>query len=161
MKTLMLSAAIAAATLAVPAAAQVMTPAEYVATAGASDLYEITSSRLVLETTQNPQVRSFAEGMIADHTKSTADVKAAAARSRVKAAPPMLTPLQQELVTELRAETGTARDAAYIAQQKASHGQALNVQKAYAMEGTAPALKAAAATIVPVVEHHVMMLKAM
>jgi putative membrane protein len=99
--------------------------------------------------------------MIADHTKSTADVKAAAARSRVKAAPPMLTPLQQELVTELRAETGTARDAAYIAQQKASHGQALNVQKAYAMEGTAPALKAAAATIVPVVEHHVMMLKAM
>jgi putative membrane protein len=161
MKTLMLSAAIAAATLAVPAAAQVMTPAEYVATAGASDLYEITSSRLVLETTQNPQVRSFAEGMIADHTKSTADVKAAAARSRVKAAPPMLTPLQQELVTELRAETGTARDAAYIAQQKASHGQALNVQKAYAMEGTAPALKTAAATIVPVVEHHVMMLKAM
>jgi putative membrane protein len=156
-----MSAAVAAAVIAAPAAAQVMTPAEYVMAAGASDLYEITSSQVLLETTQDPKLRAFAQMMITDHTKSTADVKAAAARSRVKATPPKLTPLQQELVTELRAEQGTARDAAYVAQQKASHGQALNVQKAYAMGGTAPALKAAAATIVPVVEHHIMELKAM
>lgn len=161
MKLLMISAAVAVATIAVPAAAQVMTPAEYVMTAGASDLYEITSSQVLLETTQDPKLRTFAQMMIADHNKSTADVKAAAVRSRVKAMPAKLTPLQQELVAELRAEQGPARDAAYIAQQKASHGQALNVQKAYAMEGTAPALKAAAATIVPVVEHHIMELKAM
>ena len=161
MKLLMMSTAVAAATIAVPAAAQVMTPAEYVMTAGASDLYEITSSRVLLETTQDPKLRAFAQMMIADHTKSTADVKAAAARSRVKTMPPKLNPLQQELVSELRAEHGTARDATYVAQQKASHGQALNVQKAYAMEGTAPALKDAAAATVPVVEHHIMELKAM
>lgn len=161
MKLLMMSAAIAAAVFAVPVAAQVMTPAEYVMAAGASDLYEITSSRVLLETTQDPKLRAFAQMMITDHAKSTADVKAAAARSRVRAMPPKLTPLQQELVTELRAEQGAARDAAYVAQQKASHGQALNVQKAYAMEGTAPALKAAAATIVPVVEHHIMELMSM
>ena len=158
MKILMISVAVAAATLAAPAFAQVMTPSEYVMTAGASDLYEITSSQLVMETTQNSQVRAFAQGMVADHTRSTADVKAAAGKSRVRAAPPKLNPLQQELVAELRAENGPARDAAYIAQQKASHGQALNVQKAYAMEGTAPALKNAASAIVAVVEHHIMML---
>ena len=161
MKLLMMSTAVAAASIATPAAAQVMTPAEYVMAAGASDLYEITSSQVLLETTQDPKLRAFAQMMITDHTKSTADVKAAAARSRVKAMPPQLTPLQQELVTELRAEQGTARDAAYVAQQKASHGQALNVQKAYAIDGTAPALKATAATVVPVVEHHIMELKAM
>lgn len=161
MKTLMISVAFGAAMLATPAVAQVMTPTEYVTTAGASDLYEITSSKVVLETTQNPALRDFAQTMVTQHTKSTADVKAAAMKSRVKVTPPKLTPLQQELVTELRAENGTARDAAYIAQQKASHGQALAVQKAYAMEGTAPALKTAAAGIVPVVEHHIMMLKAM
>ena len=161
MKLLMMSTAVAAASIAIPAAAQVMTPAEYVMAAGASDLYEITSSQVLLETTQDPKLRAFAQMMITDHTKSTADVKAAAARSRVKAMPPQLTPLQQELVTELRAEQGTARDAAYVAQQKASHGQALNVQKAYAIDGTAPALKATAATVVPVVEHHIMELKAM
>jgi len=161
MKTMMTMAAFGAAMIAVPAAAQVMTPAEYVMTAGASDLYEITSSRVVMETTQDPKVRDFAQMMVVHHTKSTADVKAAAMRSRVRVAPPMLTPLQQELVTELRAETGPARDAAYVAQQKASHGQALAVQKAYAMDGTAPALKSAATGIVPVVEQHIAMLKTM
>jgi len=161
MKTMMISAALGMTVFATPAFAQVMTPTEYVTIAGASDLYEITSSKVVLETTQNPALRDFAQTMVIQHTKSTADVKTAALKSRVKVAPPKLTPLQQELVTELRAETGTARDAAYVAQQKASHGQALAVQKAYAMEGTAPALKTTAAAIVPVVEHHIMMLKTM
>ena len=161
MKIMMMSAAFGAVLLAAPASAQVMTPTEYVTTASASDLYEITSSQVVLETTLNPQLRDFAQMMITQHTQSTADVKAAAMRSRVRVAPPKLMPLQQELITELRAETGPARDAAYVAQQKASHGQALAVQKAYSMEGTAPALKTTAAAIVPVVEHHILMLKAM
>lgn len=161
MKTLYLLAAGAILAAAGPAAAQVMAPADYVATAGASDLYERTSSQIVLETTQNPKLRAFAQMMVADHGKSTADVKAAAMKSRVRVAAPKLNPLQTELVAELRAEQGPARDAAYIAQQKAAHGQALAVQKAYAIEGTAPALKAAAAKIVPVVEHHIEMLKTM
>ena len=159
MKTLMFLAP--ALLVAAPLAAQVMAPAEYVATAGASDLYERTSSQMVLESTSDPKVRSLAQMMVSEHSQSTADVKAAAAKSHVPAAPPKLTPLQIELVAQLRAEQGPARDAAYIAQQKASHGQALNVQKAYAMEGTAPALKATAAKIVPVVEKHIELLKTM
>jgi putative membrane protein len=159
MKMLMFAAP--ALLIAAPAAAQVMAPTEYVATAGASDLYEITSSQTVLESTADPKVRQFAQMMIMHHTMSTADVKAAAAKARVTAPPPALNPLQTELVAELRAEQGPARDAAYIAQQKASHGQALNVQKAYAMEGTAAPLKSAAAKIVPVVQSHIAMLMKM
>ena len=159
MKTLMFLAP--ALLVAAPVAAQVMSPTEYVATAGASDLYERASSQVVLETTADPKVRSFAQMMIDQHAQSTADVKSAAAKSRVPASPPKLNPLQSELIAQLRAEAGPARDMAYVAQQKASHNQALNVQKAYAMEGTAPALKAAAGTIVPVVEQHIEMLKSM
>ena len=153
----------AAAALAIPAAAMAapMTPAKYVMTAGASDLYEIESSKLVLATTTNPQVRQFADGMIADHTKSTADVKAAAMKSGVKPMPPVLTPMQAQMIAELRAEKGMARDGAYLAQQKASHQGALNVQKAYAMEGTAMPLKMAASNIVPVVQMHIDMLAKM
>ena len=147
--------------LAAPAAAQVMNGVEYVAIAGASDLYERTSSQIVLETTTNPQVQAFARMMIAHHTKSTADVTAAAARSNTPTPPPMLNPLQTELVAQLRAEQGTARDAAYIAQQKESHQQALNVQQAYATEGTDPALRGAARKIVPVVQSHIAMLMKM
>lgn len=146
---------------AVPAVAQVMAPAEYVKAAGAGDLYERESSRVVLETTTNADVKSFAQMMIKHHTKSTADVKAAAIRSKVKVAPPVLTPAQAEMIAQLRAETGTARDATYIAQQKAAHGQALAVQQAYASEGRAAPLKAAATKIVPVVQSHIKMLMAM
>ena len=160
MKILFLVAPVAAA-MAGPALAQAMTPAEYVATAGASDLYEQQSSKIVLETTADPKVKSFATMMISDHAKSTADVKAAAAKSHVPPVPPKLMPLQAELIAQLRAESGPARDAAYIAQQKASHGQALAVQKAYAMGGTAAPLKAAASGIVPVVEQHIELLKTM
>ena len=159
MKTSILT--LSALLISAPAAAQVMTPAEYVKTAGASDLYERQSSQIVLQSTQDPKIRAFAQQMIADHAKSTADVKAAAARSRVAAPPPALMPVQQELIAELQAASGPARDATYLAQQKASHNQALDVQKAYALDGTAPALKAAAAKIVPVVQDHVAMLKTM
>lgn len=152
---------LAATVIAAPAVAQVMAPAEYVKTAGASDLYEITSSKTVLETTADPKVRSFADMMVKNHTKSTADVKAAAIRAKLRPAPPMLTPAQNEMIAQLRAEDGPARDAAYIAQQRASHNQALAVQQAYAKEGTSPPLKMAAGKIVPVVQQHIAMLKTM
>lgn len=155
--------AVAAASFltAASASGQVMSSTAYVAAAGASDLYERQSSQIVLQTTQDPKIQAYAAEMIADHGKSTAQVKAAAAKSKVAAAPPQLTPLQSELIAELTAESGPARDATYIAQQKASHNQALAVQQTYASDGTAPALRAAAIGIVPVVEHRIEMLKAM
>ncbi len=51
MKTALIALSLLAAT---PAAAQVMTPAEYVKTAGASDLYERQSSQIVLQTPTSP-----------------------------------------------------------------------------------------------------------
>ena len=147
--------------LVTPAVADPMSPVDYIKTAGASDLYEIESSRMVLETSHDAKVKAFATEMLADHAKSTNAVKGAAAESKIKAPPPALSPPQAQMIAELKAEKGTARDAAYITQQKAAHGQALAVQKAYAAEGSDSALKAAAAGIVPVVEHHIEMLKTM
>ncbi|WP_267395745.1 MULTISPECIES: DUF4142 domain-containing protein [unclassified Sphingomonas] len=161
MKVSYLFAAPVALLAAVPSMAQVMTPADYVKTASASDLYERQSAQIVLQTTASPDVRAFAEMMMSAHAQSTADVKAAAMKSKVAAAPPMLSPLQAEMIAQLRDETSDSRDAAYIAQQKAAHNQALNVQQAYAMDGTVPTLKAAAARIVPIVQSHIAMLMKM
>lgn len=159
MKAYLLAAA--AALSATPVLAQVMTPTEYVMAAGAGDLYERQSSEIVLSSTSDPKVREFATMMIAHHTKSSEDVKAAARAAKLAVAPPQLMPAQAEMIAQLNAETGTARDAAYLAQQKAAHGQALAVQKAYAEGGTAMPLRKAAGAIVPVVEEHIMMLKGM
>lgn len=142
------------------APSQPMTSAEYIAAAGASDMYEIQSSQTVLQTTKDPKVKSFAQMMIKDHTKSTAQLKAAALTAKVKPKP-MLTPAQTEMLTQLKAETGTARDQAYIAQQKTAHGQALTIHQSFAQGGKNMALKAVATRVVPVVQHHIEMLQTM
>jgi len=147
-----------AVVMSAPAYAQAMTSAEYVAAAGAGDMYEIQSSQTVLQTTQDPKIKSFAQMMVQDHTKSTAKIKAAALTAKVRAKP-MLTPAQAEMLTQLKAETGTARDQAYIAQQKQAHQQALTIHSSYAEGGKNIALKMVASGVVPVVQHHIEMLK--
>lgn len=157
---LMLAAPVAIVAAAAAMAAA-MTPAEYISAAGAGDLYERQSSQLVIDSTNDPALRSFARDMIADHTRSTAIVKAAAAKAHIVVAPPVLTPAQQEMMTQLQAVNGADRDALYIAQQRIAHGQALAVHQGYAAGGTVPSLRTAAAGIVPVVKHHLAMLKMM
>jgi hypothetical protein len=88
------------ATTAVHAA---MSPRDYVTTAGASDLFERQSSQLIADTTRNPKLRAFARQMIADHTKSTTMVKAAATRAHMRLTPPMLTTDQRDMMAKLRA----------------------------------------------------------
>ena len=135
-------------------------PADFVKQAGASDLYEITSSKLVA-TSANPKVRDFAKQMITDHTSSTEAIKAAATKSGFKPMPPALTPKQAADVASLRAASGAVRDSLYITQQKAAHAEALALHQDNAANSSAPALKAASAKIVPVVKHHKMEIDAM
>jgi len=141
-----------------PVAAHAQTPSTYVATAGASDLFERTSSNLVLRTTKDAKVRSFATMMLRDHAKSTKMVKDAATKSGVKTGPPQLSPDQKSKIAALTDAGGKARDQLYWQQQKAAHQQALALHQGYAAHGSAAPLKAAAAKIVPVVQHHIGML---
>ena len=153
--------AILSVVVAAPAVAQAPTAAGYVAAAGASDLFERQSAQVVLQTTNNAKVRSFAKMMLSDHAKSTAEVKAAAARSRVHVAPPKLMPDQATMLSQLRAASGSDRDTTYVTQQKAAHGQALTLHQSFAADGRAAPLKMVAAKIVPVVQMHIRMLDAM
>jgi putative membrane protein len=149
--------------LAHPAFAQPQSilPAQYVAAAGAGDLYERTSSEMVLKTTHNARVREFAQIMIAQHTTSSAIVMAAAKRAHLAAKPPHLSPDQQQMITALHRATGDRRDQIYLAEQKTAHDQALSLHGTYAATGSSLPLRAAAAKIKPVVERHIAMLEAM
>lgn len=132
--------------------------ADYVKDAGASDMFEITSSKLVLQSTHDSKVRMFANKMIADHMKSTAMIKAAARNDGVAVPPPMLMPMQQQMLSDLRTAKGEARDVAYMQDQATAHQAALGVHQSYAQGGDKPALMAAAGQIVPVVQSHISML---
>ena len=159
----MLRALALCAAVAVPVAAMAAmptTPTTYVMKAGAGDQYEIQSSQLVMNST-NPKIHDFAAMMVKDHTKSTADVKAAAMKAGVKAVPPMLNPMQRTMIANLKKASGAARDTLYVTQQKTAHNQALALHEDYSANGTSAPLKAAATTIVPVVKSHIQMLASM
>lgn len=138
-----------------------MAAADFVTKAGASDLYEQRSSKLVLQSTKNPKVRSFAQQMVTDHGKTTAEVKAAAAKAGMKPKPPALDAAKTKMIQELTAAKGEARDRLYLQQQKTAHQEALTLHQGYSASGDKPKLKAVAAKAVPIVEHHIQMLGAM
>ena len=85
--------------------------AGYIAQAGAGDLFEIESSKVALEKSQTKAVRDFAQMMIDQHQKSTADVKAAAQKAGLTVPPPKLMPNQQQMLDEETAEWQRGVDA--------------------------------------------------
>lgn len=129
--------------------------------AGASDAYERQSSQLLLQTTKSAKVREFATMMVKDHANSTQMVVKAAKDAGVTPAPPALMPDQAQMIAQLRSATGAARDRLYVTQQKTAHQKALALHQGYARSGDKAPLKAAAAKIAPVVEHHLSMLQGM
>lgn len=128
--------------------------AGYIGKAGASDLWEIESSRALLAKSANADVKNFAQMMIDHHSQSTAKVKAAAAQAKLEAPAPMLEPDQQKMLDEIKAADAAGIDAIYLAHQKTAHDAALALHQSYATNGDTPDLKKAASEIVPVVEGH-------
>jgi putative membrane protein len=128
---------------------------EYVSAAGASDLYEIESSRMALEKTQNEGVRTFAQMMIDHHTGTTEDVTAAARTAGLTPPPPSLLPPQQQMMDELQPLTGEAFDEAYLDQQRQAHQSALSLHQNYAEGGDTAELREVASAAVPIIEQHI------
>ncbi len=133
----------------------------YLAKAGASDMFEIESSKALLDKSKDAKLREFAQMMVSAHQQSTAKVKAAAAEARLTVAPPSLAPDQQMMLDEIKGASADAIDAVYIQHQKAAHDAALALHEGYASAGDTPALKKAAAGIAPVVKEHIAHLTAL
>lgn len=127
-------------------------PQGFVNAAAASDMFEIESAKLAQTMGKSEAVKDFAEMMERDHTKSTAELKAAAGTANVTPAPEM-TAKQQSDLAALRA-AGENFDTLYKQQQLAAHNQALALLRGQADDGTAASLKAFAAKTAPVVEQH-------
>lgn len=151
---LLITAAVLAIAPAAAASAQSMPAPTFIKKAGASDLYEKQSSRLLLTSTRNGNLRRYANMMIHDHNKSTADVKVAAARAGLRVPPPRLELMQARDLAQLRAVRGPARDRLYVQQQQASHRMALQLHQGYATGGRVASLRRVAANTAPVVRHH-------
>ncbi|WP_325420715.1 DUF4142 domain-containing protein [Sphingobium sp.] len=142
-------------------AAQASSASDYLAKAGAGDLFEIESSRAVLDKTKDARVREFANMMVKAHQQSTAKLKAAAAEANLSASSPALTPDQQTMLDAIKSAPADKVDAVYVEHQKSVHDAALKLHQGYAANGDVATLKRAAGDILPVVESHIRQLTAM
>jgi putative membrane protein len=132
----------------------------YMAMAGSGDQFEIQSSQLALQMSQSQSVRNLANMLIADHTRSTQMVVAAAQSAGLTPPPPALLPQHQAMLDQLRsAGSGPSFDMAFRDIQINAHQQALQLHQNYAASGDVPALRATAGQIVPVVQMHLSQLQ--
>ena len=164
MKIMKLSLALALAGAATAVSAQTPPPpppAEakvqadpYVMAAGRSDLYEINSSQVALQKTQNPAIRRFANMLITHHQKTTAATLKAARQARLTPTPPMLDPGATASITELQTATPADFDRIYLAQQVPAHQAALDLHQSYGANGDQAPLRASARKAVPIVRQH-------
>ena len=136
------------------AAASTTHASQFVEMAGASDLYEKTSSQMILKTAKDPKVRNFAQMKVDDHSKTTMQVTAAAKSDGLKPMPPKLMPEQSKMLADLKAAKPADRERVYISQQVMAHEQALALHSTFAKSGDKPALRKAARGAVPVVQGH-------
>lgn len=128
--------------------------ADFILEASASDVYEIESSKLALQKGDDA-TKAFAQQMIADHEKTTAELKALLTAGKAQGSPvTALTEDHKEAVDELAKLDGAEFNEEYIDDQVEAHEDAVDLFKRYAEEGENADLKAWAAKTLPALEHH-------
>ncbi len=134
---------------------------EYTMLAASGDLFEIQTSQLLLQRSQNPQLRAHAEQMIAEHPRLSAALLAAARKGGVTPPPPALINRHANMLNMLSAMGPDMFEITYLQMQAVAHNEALLVHTAYAAAGENPSLKAAAGTAAPVVQGHLQKARAL
>lgn len=138
-----------------PAAGAVTSPAEFVEKAGIAGNFEISSSELVLGSTSNPEVKSFAQRMISDHKSAAVELNAAAGgRYPV---PDNLDKKHRELIRKLKASEN--KDEIYVKMQVRAHKDAVELFGDFAKEGSDAALQSFAARTLPTLQMHLDMIE--
>jgi putative membrane protein len=127
---------------------------DFVAAAAMSDMFEIESSRMAVGRSQNAGVKAYAQRMIDEHTRSSAELKAAAQGVEDAVIPTELDERRKGMLDNLRGASPVDFDDRYLDQQSAAHRETLTFMEGYANGGDNPALKAFAAKATPMIRMH-------
>ena len=130
--------------------------AEFMKSAAHSDQNEIQLSKMALAKGVTGMTQTYANQMIADHTKSTANLKPIAAKAGVTL-PTDMDADHKAMAPELQKLTGKAFEDRYIKQMVADHQKTANTMAAHQQMTKNTALQGFITTTLPVVEGHLSM----
>lgn len=135
------------------------TTEDFVKAASMSDAFEIASSQLALDRGEGA-TKTFADQMVKDHQKTTAELKQLVESGKVKGTPGAgMSDEQGGIIDNLKELTGPNFAEQYQEIQVEAHEDAVDLFKRYAEGGENPELKSWAAITLPALEHHLMMAK--
>jgi putative membrane protein len=121
-------------------------------------LTEVQLGRLAAERASAPVVRQFGQQMVADHSKANADLQQIAARKSLQL-PTAPKSEQQAEFDKLSQLSGADFDREYVAYMTEDHEEDAEVFEAQAQHGNDADIKAFAAKTLPVIQHHLQMIK--
>lgn len=134
------------------AASEKIDDQDFIEEASARGIAEIETARLALEKSTSPQVRDFANAMMADHTVANQKLVALAATKNLEAADEAaLVNQAKALILKLRGEASF--DKAYANNQVVAHGETIELFRK-AARSTDADISGFATTILPKLEHH-------
>jgi putative membrane protein len=125
---------------------------DFIKEAAISDMFEVQSSELAGQKTQG-DVKSFADQMVTDHTKTTAELKGLVQGMHVKV-PTALDPTRQKMLDKLRDLGGSDFTRQYIDDQVGGHKDAVSLFQRYAKGGRNDKLRSWADSTLPMIQHH-------
>ncbi|MFC7476570.1 DUF4142 domain-containing protein [Dankookia sp. GCM10030260] len=170
--------------------AEVVTGQEFMRMVAMSDRFEVASSRLARETSQDAKVKQFAEHMVRDHTKTTQELQQLMQQlpgAGTTAGTPLpngresqgtqesgqitnaqggpqhegLDERHTTLLQQLQAAKGAEFDRLYARQQVAAHQQAVDLFSNYSRSGDTPQLKQWAEKTLPALQEHLKLAQAL
>ena len=151
MRTLLNAFIVGCGLLAVQAFAQTSTQ-EFVSKVAVSDMFEIQSSKLA-EQRGNPSVKSFAQRMVKDHTKTSTELKGLAGKAKLKL-PGSLDADHRAKIAKLEKIKGEEFSAVYAQMQVAAHEEAVKLFEVYSSGGENNELKTWAGKTLPALKEH-------
>lgn len=126
------------------------TSADFIREVASSDMFEIESSKLAAQKASGP-TKAFATQMIADHTKTSGELKAMAQGLQV---PPAMSAAHQKKIDRLSSLQGEEFTNQYQSDQVTAHAEAVSLFDRYAKGGDNAQLKAWAGKTLPALQHH-------
>lgn len=130
---------------------------DFVTQAAQSDMLEIETSKLALEK-GDASIKAFATQMVADHTKTSAELKAAAGDIKNGVTlPTALDKAHQDKLDKLKKLDAADFTKEYKSMQVAAHKDAVSLFSRYAQGGENGLLKSWASKTLPSLQHHLVM----
>jgi putative membrane protein len=124
-----------------------------------SDMFEIQSSQLAEQKSDDAATKSFAQKMVTDHTKTSSEMKSMVSGGKVKGVdlPTDMSSSQKNMLDKLKGMNGKDFTKQYHSDQVSAHKDAVSLFERYGKGGDNPDLKAWASKTLPDLQGHLKM----